>query len=194
VTPRRRWTVISLAATATAIAVWLGPEDNDGQVADIAAPVERDRTQSPSATARQQQPLATQLPTRQPIGRQRGDPFSPRSWAPPLQQQQQAQQADAARPPPNPYRFAGTVQHEGVRKVFLMLGDGRVVEAKEGELLEQGFRVKSVTADAVTLIYEQIPDTPVTIKLAFGETPPAPAATGGSPPQPSPQQNPPAKQ
>ena len=178
-TPRRRWTVISLAAMATAIAVWLGPEDSDRQVADIAAPVERDRTQSSSATARAQQPLATQLPTRQPIGRQRGDPFSPRTWAPPPQQQ--AQQAEAPRPPPNPYRFAGTVQHDGKRKVFLMTGN-RVVEAKEGELLEEGFRVKSVTSEAVTLIYERIPDTPVTIKLAFGETPPARGVTaaGGS--------------
>jgi hypothetical protein len=166
--------VISLAAMATAIAVWLGPEDNDGQVAEIAAPVERDRTQSPSAAAKA--PLATQLPTRQPIGRQRGDPFSPRSWAPP--QQQQAQQATAPQPPPNPYRFAGTVQHDGKRKVFLMTGN-RVVEAKEGELLEEGFRVKSVTADAVTLIYEQIPDTPVTIKLAFSEQP-APTAAAGA--------------
>jgi hypothetical protein len=191
VTPRRRWTVISLAAMATAIAVWLGPEDNDGQVADVAAPVERDRTQTSSATARaQQQPLATQLPTRQPIGRQRGDPFSPRSWAPPPQQQQ-AQQAAAPQPPPNPYRFAGTVQHDGKRKVFLMTGN-RVVEAKEGELLEEGFRVKSVTADVVTLIYEQIPDTPVTIKLAFGETPaPAGAAATGAgttAPPPAPKQ------
>ena len=169
---------------ATAIAVWLGPEDNDGQVADIAAPVERDRTQTSSAAARQQPPLSTQLPTRQPIGRQRGDPFSPRSWAPP--QQQQPQQAAAPQPPPNPYRFAGTVQHDGKRKVFLMAGN-RVVEAKEGELLEEGFRVKSVTSDVVTLIYEPIPDTPVTIKLAFSEQPaPAQAATGGSTPQPSP--------
>jgi len=165
--------VISLAAMATAIAVWLGPEDNDGQVADVAAPVERDRTQSPSAAARApQQPLATQLPTRQPIGRQRGDPFSPRSLAPPPQQQ--PQQAAAPQPPPNPYRFAGTVQHDGKRKVFLVSGN-RVVEAKEGELLEEGFRVKSVTSDVVTLIYEQIPDTPFTIKLAFSEQP-APAA------------------
>lgn len=170
--------MISLAAMATAIAVWLGPEDNEGHVADIAAPVERDRPQSPSAAARlQQQPLATQLPTRQPIGRQRGDPFSPRSWAPPAQQEK-AQQAEAPRAPPNPYRFAGTVQHDGKRKVFLVSGN-RVVEAKEGELLEEGFRVKSVTSDVVTLVYEHLPDTPVTIKLAFGETP-APSAAASA--------------
>jgi hypothetical protein len=75
-----------------------------------------------------------------------------------------------------------------MRKVFLMAGN-RVVEAKEGELLEEGFRVKSVTADVVTLIHEQIPDTPVTIKLAFSEQPapsPPQASTGGSAPAASP--------
>jgi len=76
-----------------------------------------------------------------------------------------------------------------VRRVYLILGDGRLVEAKEGEMLEQGFRVKSVSDSAVTLVYEQIPDQPVTV--AFTE-PNAAAASGASAPQPSPQ-NPPAK-
>jgi len=38
-----------------------------------------------------------------------------------------------------------------------------VVEAKEGEMLEQGFRVKEVSDTQVTLVYEQIPDQPVII-------------------------------
>ncbi|HEU4442345.1 MAG TPA: hypothetical protein VFR83_10010, partial [Burkholderiales bacterium] len=44
---------------------------------------------------------------------------------------------------------------------------------------EEGFRVKSVTSDVVTLVYEHLPDTPVTIKLAFGETP-APSAAASA--------------
>lgn len=173
-TPRRRWTVLSLAAIATAIAAWIVPDDNQ-QVAELAEPVQR----APSNTSvSSSKSLGGQLPTREPIGRQRGDPFAPRSWTPPPKPQ--AQQAEAPKPPANPYRFAGTVQQDGVRKVFLLLGD-RVVEAKEGEMLEQGFRVKSVTSDAVTLIYEQIPDNPVTYKLAFVDPPvSAPAAARGS--------------
>ena len=178
-TPRRRWTVISLAAIATAVAAWLVPEDTD-QVAEVAQPVERAQTNTTSASSKG---LGTQLPTREEIGRQRGDPFAPRSWTPPPKPQ--AQQAEAPKPPANPYRFAGTVQQDGVRKVFLLLGD-RVVEAKEGEMLEQGFRVKSVTSDAVTLIYEQIPDHPVTYKLAFGEPPGTPAAARGATAEPLP--------
>ena len=180
-TPRRRWTVLSLAAIATAIAAWLVPDDND-QVAEVAQPVERPQTNTTTASSKG---LGTQLPTREEIGRQRGDPFAARSWtAPPKPQAQQ--QAEAPKPPANPYRFAGTAQQDGVRKVFLLLGD-RVVEAKEGEMLEQGFRVKSVTSDAVVLLYEQIPDNPVTYKLAFGDPPAsAPAAARGATAEPLP--------
>ena len=186
-TPRRRWTVLSLAAIATAIAAWIVPEDSD-RVAEVAQPVERTQTNTSTASSKG---LGSQLPTREPIGRQRGDPFAPRSWTAPAKPQ--AQQAEAPKPPANPYRFAGTAQQNGVRKVFLLLGD-RIVEAKEGEMLEQGFRVKSVSTDAVVLIYEQIPDAPVTYKLAFGDPPvSAPAAARGSTSEPpSPFRNVPA--
>jgi hypothetical protein len=166
--------VISLAAIATAIAAWIVPEDK--QLAEVAEPVQR--APSNTGVTSPGKGLGSQLPTREPIGRQRGDPFATRSWTPP--EKPQAPQAEGPKPPANPYRFAGTAQQDGVRKVFLLLGD-RVVEAKEGETLEQGFRVKSVSADAVVLIYEQIPDHPVTYKIAFGDPLlSAPAAARGS--------------
>jgi hypothetical protein len=178
VTPRRRWAVISLAAIATGIAAWFGPEDKE--VAQVAAPVERAHATPAAPAAARPQALGTQLPTRQPIGRQRGDPFAKHSWAPPAPPPQQPQPA-APQVPPNPYRFAGTLHQGGARKVFLMLGDGRVFEAKEGEMLEQGFRVKSVSDSAVTLVYEQIPELPVTIATVFGDAPrPSPAAAAGA--------------
>ena len=184
-TPRRRWAVISVAAIATAIAAWVVSQNKD--FAPAALPAERARAAAAAAptsgaSRTQVEPLSTQLPVRAPIGRQRGDPFATRSWAPPPQQQQQ-QQAEAPKPPPNPYRFAGTVHRNGERQVYLLLGE-RLIEAKEGEMLERGFRVKAVTDRAVTLIYDQIPDQPVTI--AFTE--PGTAAAGGAsaPPAASP--------
>ena len=184
-TPRRRWAVISLAAIATAIAAWVVSQNKD--FAPAALPAERARAAAAAAptsgaSRTQAEPLSTQLPVRAPLGRQRGDPFATRSWAPPQQPQQQQQQAEAPRPPPNPYRFAGTVHRKGERQVYLLLGE-RLIEAKEGEMLERGFRVKSVTDSAVTLVYEQIPDQPVTI--AFTE-PGAAAAGGASVPVPFP--------
>jgi hypothetical protein len=178
VTPRRRWALISIAAVGTALAAWVVSQDKD--FAPAALPAERARAAAAAAptsgaSGTQAEPLSTQLPVRAPIGRQRGDPFAARSWAPPQQPQQQQQQAEAPRAPPNPYRFAGTVHHQGRRQVYLLLGD-RMIEAKEGEMLERGFRVKSVSDSAVTIVYEQIPDQPVTI--AFTE--PGAAAAGGA--------------
>lgn len=173
--------MISLAAIATGIAVWAGPSDKD--VAEVATPVERTHAAGAPRPA-PSQPIDTQLPVRQEIGQQRGDPFATLAWTP------SAKAAAASKEPPpkpqapaNPYKFAGVVQHDGARKVFLILADGRVVEAKEGEMLEQGFRVKQVSDTQVTLIYEQIPDQPVTI--AFTE-PGTPAASGASAPPASP--------
>ena len=177
-TPRRRWALISVAAIGTGIAAFVVPGDN--AVTEVAAPVERSHTAPTNSSAARLQPVSTQLPTREPIGRQRGDPFSTRSWAPPKPPPSQEQ----AKPtlPPNPYRFAGSVQQGGVLRIYLMLGDGRLVEAKEGEMLEQGFRVKQVSDTQVTLIYEQIPDQPLTI--AFTEPSTAAASGASSPPAP----------
>lgn len=179
---RWRWSLLSAAAIATAVATFVAPDA--GKPVEVAAPVQRS-TEATPAVVRQSAPV-TDLPRRETIGRQRGDMFATRSWAPPPQQQQQQQAAP--QPPPNPYRFAGTAHHDGKRKVFLALGD-RIFEAKEGEALEQGFRVQSVTADAVTLVYEPL-STPVTLALVFQD---APAAAGATAPAKPPAQAPAAK-
>ena len=62
---------------------------------------------------------------REPIGKPRGQPFDPRSWAPPAP----AARAIAATPPkpvapPVPYRVAGQVSHDGVMEVVCGAGNG----------------------------------------------------------------------
>lgn len=180
-TPRRRWTLISVAAVGTAVAALVVSEDK--KVAEIAAPVERAQNAPARSAAAPLQPITTQLPAREPIGRQRGDPFAARSWAAPKPLAAN-EPPPKPQPPANPYKFAGTVHHDGVRRVFLIQSDGRVVEAKEGEKLEQGFRVKQVSDTQVTLIYEQIPDQPLII--AFTEPSTAAASGASAPPAASP--------
>jgi hypothetical protein len=170
--PRWRWSLISLAAIATGVATFVAPDG--GKTVEVAAPAQRP-AELTQAVLRQPAPVVD-LPFREPIGRQRGDMFATRSWTP---KPAAAQKPEAPKPPPNPYRFAGTVQHDGARKVFLLLGD-RVFEAKEGEYLEQGFRVQSVTDDAVTLVYVPL-DMPVTMALVFQEAAAAAGATAQPP-------------
>src|SRR5262245_42837824 len=153
----------------------------------MAAPVERPRGEQVSSG----KPIDTQLPVRQEIGQQRGDPFATLTWTPAAPKPSAAanQPPPKPQPPANPYKFAGIVHHDGVRKVFLIFGE-RVIEVKPGELLEQGFRVKAVTDSAVTLVYEQIPDQPVTIATVFADPAASTAAAGETAPRPAPQ-NPP---
>lgn len=155
---RRRWVVISLAGVAAGVATLLAPSSQNA--VELAASVQRATGIMPVAT-RMTTPIS-ELPAREAIGKPRGDLFATRSWAPVASAPQEPVAPTA---PPNPFRFAGTTNHEGKRKVFLILGD-RVFEAREGEALEQGFRVQSVTPEVVTLVYEPL-DVPVTITLAF---------------------------
>src|SRR5258706_6871411 len=134
---RLRWSLISAAAVATGVATFVAPEER--KPIEPAAPSERPAEVIPAAIRQQPAPVA-EWPRREPIGRAHGDLFAARSWAPPPA----SPQAEEPKPPPNPYRFIGTADHDGARRFFLALGE-RVFEVKPGEKLDQGFRVQSVT-------------------------------------------------
>jgi hypothetical protein len=139
------------------------------------------------------------LPPREIIGRQRGDAFAARSWAPatpPPAAPRAAGPVAAARPapPPMPYRVAGQVAQGEGAEVVLAKGDA-IFTVREGELLEGGYRVESIGPDSVTLFYvplglrEKLPlDSTLELVPQAAATPaPAPAAAGaGARPAPPP--------
>jgi hypothetical protein len=51
-----------------------------------------------------------------------------------------------------PYRVAGQMVQNGAAQVVLAKGD-RVLAVREGETLEDGYRVEAVKADGITLLY-----------------------------------------
>jgi hypothetical protein len=128
------------------------------------------------------------LPQRESIGGARGDAFATRSWAPlPPAAPRTAARIAAPRPvpPPMPYRVAGQVTHGEERQVVLAKGS-EVLTVREGETLEGGYRVESIGADRVTLLYvplgvrENLPLVS-TLELspqAAASPVPAPAAAG----------------
>jgi hypothetical protein len=97
------------------------------------------------------------LPSRDGLSRPRGDLFG--SNVPPVRKQP-AKSKPAAEPapppapvaPPMPYRVAGQVVHDGPPRVVLARED-RVFFVREGDTLEGGYRVESIKADGVTLVY-----------------------------------------
>jgi hypothetical protein len=122
---------------------------------DAPAPVAANRgSESAAATPGADKTLGTQLPARESIGKRRSELFSAQSWAPPPRPA--APVAEAAPPaptaPPMPYRVAGRVVHDGVAHVVLAKGD-RVLTVRQGDTLDDGYRVDAIGRDGVTLTY-----------------------------------------
>jgi hypothetical protein len=168
----RRWLLIGLAGAAAGVLVIA---DRSGS--QIVQPSPREKTGPAQTTAGQ----FSMLPQRRDFD-ERGDLFAKRSWAPPAPPKPQKPKAAPVAPaeppppapPPNPYRFAGTALQGGVLKTFLAAGD-RLFEVRVGEVLEPGFRVESVTPEAVVLVYEALGT-----RYQVGASPaPAPAQPGG---------------
>lgn len=147
----------SLVIAAAAAAVLLAPEPAiEAPAPERTAAAERKA--APAGQASNQQADLT-LPSRDMIGRPAADPFSPRSWEPPVARKPAAQPPAVApvplpppAPPPMPYRVAGKVTQQGVAHVVLAKGD-RVVAVRPGDVLEDGYRVESISAGSVTLVY-----------------------------------------
>jgi hypothetical protein len=122
------------------------------------------------------------LPPREGLSRQHGDPFGVRS-APAHRAAAAgpAQAAPAAPPvptaPPMPYRVAGQLVRDGVPQVVLARDD-RVMIVREGQVLDGGYRVESITPGGVTLVYTAL-DARET--LPFSSVLPAPKALAGAP-------------
>jgi hypothetical protein len=54
-----------------------------------------------------------------------------------------------------PYRVAGVVVFEGHAEIVLSKGD-RVVKVHPGDLLDGGYRVRTIDGEGVTLVYEPL--------------------------------------
>jgi hypothetical protein len=100
----------------------------------------------------------TNLPARDPIGNPAGELFLPQSWAPPspppVKVAAKVQESAPPKPtaPPMPYRVAGKMVHEDRPQVVLAKGDA-VFTVREGDTLDDGYRVIAIGSDHVTLLY-----------------------------------------
>ena len=109
----------------------------------------------PSLAATGPPRLPVALPERQIPDKAKADLFASRDWtprAPPAQVQAAQERSLVPSAPPNPYRFAGTVHYGGSLKA-VFIREERVYIAQPEETLDGGYKVLSVTRDAVTLLY-----------------------------------------
>jgi hypothetical protein len=90
---------------------------------------------------------------RAPLGQPRGNPFAVPATPAPAKPAAAAPSApDAPTPPPMPYRFAGRVVRDGVSQL-LLAKENDVLPVREGDTLEGGYRVESIGAEDITLLY-----------------------------------------
>jgi len=115
------------------------------------------------------------LPDRQGLRKPRGDLFA----APPAPKPAATVVAPAAPVAPAlPYRFAGIVRQGGETQVLIAKGD-LVFPIKEGETLDGAYRVASIAADRIELVYVPLGTTEriaVSSALDVGPPPRAPVA------------------
>jgi hypothetical protein len=190
---KKRLVWLALAGAAVAAAALLAPEPEPAPSASAdLAPVSRPAT---SASAPADKGVLAALPPRETIGRPRGQVFAPRSWAPPAPPRSTTPPASEVAapppPPPMPYRVAGKVVYEGGAHIVLAKGD-RVIWVREGDTLDDGYRVDSIKPDRVTLTYlplgvEQhiaavstLEVEPPSARSALASAAPARAASGAS--------------
>lgn len=169
---------LALAGAAGAALSW-GPQTDT-----VDAPAARPTATAPAAKSGGER--FTGLPAREAIAAARADLFAARSWGPPRAAAATdptdpaaapPPAAAAPQPPPVPYRFAGQVVHDGAARIVLAKGD-LVFTVREGEVLDDDYRVESIRPDEVTLLYLPLgtqDHLPVTSALGL-QAPPVVAA------------------
>ncbi len=146
-----RGLILALAATLAAVWYVSGLEDvAERDDVTVVARVPREAGQAPAGDM----PIVA-APVRADAGVSR-DLFASHSFLPPPPRV-------AARPvpppapmaPPLPFRYQGRLSEEGGTTIFLAQGE-RVLVARVGDLLNNQYRVESVTNGAVTFLFEPL--------------------------------------
>jgi hypothetical protein len=143
------WAVLAAVAAGIVLAIPHDPAPPDVQPRAAAQPAPAESAPQPKLA----------LPLRDGLSSPRGELFA--SNAPPPRPARKRALKVAApevvappKPvaPPVPYRVAGQVEHEGPAQVVLARDD-RVYLVREGDTLDGGYRVESIRAGGVTLVY-----------------------------------------
>jgi hypothetical protein len=93
------------------------------------------------------------LPARAALGEARGELFASGTSVSPAKRATETPPPQAAPSAPAlPFRIAGKLVHEGTAEVVLARGD-RLFIARPGDGLDDDYRLESVRADGVTIVY-----------------------------------------
>lgn len=146
-----------IALIATLAAVWYASGLEETEAPDAAAPADGIRSAAGVRRPAGDDGAATGVTLgvareAAEVGR---DLFARHSFLPPPPPAAPAGPPPAPTAPPLPFRYQGRMTEEGRTTVFLAQGE-RMLVAREGDLLNNQYRVESVTAAAVTFMFEPL--------------------------------------
>lgn len=156
---RQRWIVLGGLLTATLAAAGWVTEEN----AEVVAPAARTGGE-PRRVAAQQAPVQVNVDKLRDrnLGAPVRDPFDvpaprrpkpkPAAPAPAVAAPPPPPSASPPSAPPLPFVYMGKLENAAGTTVFLIQGDRNLV-VKEGEVIDQIYRVDSVTSTDITLVY-----------------------------------------
>lgn len=142
----RRIGLAVAAAFALAAAAWVSLQDE--QAGAVALPARQAAVQAKREPPAPPVSDAKLELRRAPFPDAPADPFTARSWAPPVAEKPAAPVA----PPPLPYTYFGRMTEDGTLYVFLQRGE-RSYTVKAGDMLDQQYRVDNITPNAVMITY-----------------------------------------
>ena len=172
--------LVGVVAVAAIAAQWLPPSSS--------TPGRREASAQPrgdTAKGVREGPVAS-LPERSALPKPAGQPFRSQSWQPPAAKSVSGSSKEPTRPVA-PYRVAGTVTYQAQPEIVLVKGNA-VVIVREGDTLDDGYRVEAIGPDHVSLVYIPL-GTVDRLPFAMDSVPAPSAAAGNSsplPPLPSP--------
>ncbi len=167
--------IIAAIAAAAAVTIWLAVTVEPRDPASGEALSQPRNAQQGVDVPRSR---LAELPERAGMGESGPDLFGPRSWTP-AAPAAKPQPAVAPALPPLPFRYAGMVAQGGSAQL-LLARDNRVFPAIQGETLDGSYRVESVSAEEIILIYLPLnvrQSVPVNSAIGPGQTS-APGAPG----------------
>lgn len=147
---QRRWFLgAALALTLAAVAATEGKDESDSAVVQPDAVKTRHPQQRRNADIELTGKVTLAKLNRQPLPEDVKDMFAGKSWyvAPPS--------VNSAKPsaPPVPYVYIGKLAEQGEKAVILLTKQDRSYAVREGDVLDNIYRVDEVRAPLMTLTY-----------------------------------------
>lgn len=156
---KRRLMLGAALLLTLAVSTWLGMDQEETEIVELAKPVSANRNTAPRRAA-PELPLPVLAEVRATAGseqqgeskQQAADVFKSHSWfvAPPPSRPQAAAVPPA--PPPLPFTYLGSVQDGGHTVVFLAR-EQRLYTVRKGEVIDGQYRLEDESRGRIVLVY-----------------------------------------